>query len=182
MSPSTRADDLPRDFDCLHDAAAVDAAIDHVAAAINQTLGEREVLALCVLHGGLIFAGHLLTRLDFSVTLDYIHATRYRGATTGDALHWIAMPRTDLAGREVLLIDDIFDEGLTLHALYRHCIAQGAARVYTAVLAEKDHPRAKAEYRPDFVGLTVDDRYVFGMGMDYKHQLRNVHGIYAVRD
>ncbi|MGF1643846.1 MAG: hypoxanthine-guanine phosphoribosyltransferase [Thiotrichales bacterium] len=182
MTDSTRHEDLLKDYDCLHDAATVERAIDRVAAEINRSLHDQDVLALCVLHGGLIFAGHVLTRLDFSVALDYIHATRYRGATIGDELHWIANPRTALAGRQILLLDDIFDEGLTLHALHKHCLAQGATRVYTAVLAEKDHPRAKADYRPDFVGLTVEDRYVFGMGMDYKHRLRNVHGIYAVRD
>lgn len=178
--------DETRDFlaqhDCLHDGAAIERALDNMAVQVTARLGDAHPLALCVLHGGLIFAGHLLTRLAFSVEMDYIHATRYRGATTGNELHWLALPRTPLAGRTVLLLDDIFDEGHTLKALHDHCLAQGADRVLTAVLAVKNHPRPKADYAPDFVGLEVGDRYVFGFGMDYKHRWRNANGIYAIRD
>jgi hypoxanthine phosphoribosyltransferase len=130
--------------------------------------------------GGIVTAGKLLTRLNFPLTIDYIHATRYRGKTRGAELQWVARPSESVVGREVLLIDDIFDEGLTLKALIDDCKQAGAAGVHTAVLVEKQCDK-RCDIEVDFLGLTVEDKYVFGYGMDYKGYLRNAAGIYAVR-
>ena len=80
-----------------------------------------------------------------------------------------------------MIIDDILDEGLTLAALLEECRGLGAAAVYSAVMCEKLHARKAPGINADFVGLQVEDRYVFGYGMDYKHYLRNAPGIYAVK-
>jgi hypoxanthine phosphoribosyltransferase len=80
------------------------------------------------------------------------------------------------------VVDDILDEGLTLAAILDYCRAQGARAVYSAVLVEKLHERKTDGLQADFVGLQVEDRYVFGYGMDYHGYLRNVKGIYAVAD
>lgn len=167
--------------DCLHDAAAVEAALDRLAASITAELAAADPVVVTIMQGGVIPAGLLLPRLDFPLQLDYLHATRYSGRTRGGELTWLVKPSRPLRGRTLLLVDDIFDEGHTLAAIHESCLAAGAARVYSAVLANKRHDR-KADYRPDFVGLEVADRYVFGYGMDYKEYLRNARGIYAVRD
>jgi hypoxanthine phosphoribosyltransferase len=83
-------------------------------------------------------------------------------------------------GRQVLVVDDILDEGVTLAAIMDFLRGQGAARVRSAVLVEKLHERKSGLRHADFVGLQVEDRYVFGYGMDYKGYLRNAPGIYAV--
>ncbi|MDD3519110.1 MAG: hypoxanthine-guanine phosphoribosyltransferase [Chromatiales bacterium] len=168
--------------DCLHDESAVQAALDRMAADITARLGDSNPLVLCVLTGGVVAAGHLLTRLHFPLQLDYLHATRYRGATRGgDELHWLAHPRVALAGRSVLVVDDILDEGHTLAGILEHCREQGAREVLCAVLVEKLHDRRNPHATAEFIGLTVPDRYVFGYGMDYREYLRNAPGIYAVK-
>lgn len=167
--------------DCLHDAATVLFALDRMSDEITAELGSSDPLVVTVLQGGLVPAGMLLPRLNFPLQMDYLHATRYAGGTRGGEIQWIARPVQSLAGRIVLLVDDIYDEGHTLMAIVRACEAAGARRVYSAVLLDKQHGR-KAAYRPDFIGLPVADRYVFGMGMDYREYLRNAPGIYAVRD
>ena len=164
----------------LYDQAQVEAALDRMAAAIGAVLSDRDPLVLSVMNGALIPAGQLLPRLDFPLTLDYLHATRYQGQTRGGTLHWHARPRTPLRGRSVLVIDDIHDEGLTLAAIVDYCRAEGAEAVFTAVLVEKKHERKPPGFRVDFVGLEVPDRYVFGSGMDYKDYWRNAPGIFAV--
>lgn len=166
--------------DCLYGEDQVAAALDRMAEAITERLADRNPLVLCVMTGALIPAGHLLTRLHFSLQIDYLHATRYDGATSGGELRWIAEPRTSLEGRSVLIIDDILDEGRTLAAIIDACRGKGARDVYTAVLVDKLHDR-KHGVTADFIGLEVEDRYVFGFGMDYKGYLRNAPGIYAVR-
>jgi len=168
--------------DQLFSQKEVEQALDRLAGDIKRTLGNQDPLLLCVMTGGLVPASELFTRCDFPVQLDYLHATRYQGTVGGAELKWITAPSQSLDGRTVLVVDDILDEGLTLAAILDYCRAQGARAVYSAVLVEKLHERKANGLRADFVGLQVEDRYVFGYGMDYHGYLRNVKGIYAVAD
>jgi hypoxanthine phosphoribosyltransferase len=163
----------------IHSAAAVQAAVDQVAAAISARLAERYPLVLCVMSGGVVFCGQLLTRLDFPLDFDYLHATRYGAETQGGKISWRAAPWTPLNGRTVLVVDDILDEGITLAAVKESLLRQGAAEVLTAVFADKDNGQVKP-IRADFVGLQVPDRFVFGFGMDAGGAWRNLPAIYAV--
>jgi len=166
--------------DCLYNDEQVQAVIDRMATEITAKLSERNPLVLCVMTGALIPAGHLLTRLQFPLQLDYIHATRYRGETVGGRLHWIVRPTHSLKGRTVLVVDDIFDEGITLNEIVEYCWAEGADDVQAAVLVNKLHDR-KTKMKIDYIGLETVDRYLFGYGMDYHGYLRNMPGIYAVK-
>jgi hypoxanthine phosphoribosyltransferase len=170
-----------RASDCLHDEAAVGAALDRMAEEIRGAIAGRDAVALVVMNGGFIPAAGLLLRLDLPLCIDYLHATRYRERTSGGLIDWKRHHEVSLAGRDALVIDDILDEGLTLAAIVEHCRQEGARRVWSAVLVEKRRARA-VDFTADFVGLTVPDRYVFGYGMDYKGYLRNARGIYAVAD
>jgi len=165
--------------DCVHDPASVEAALERMALQIEADLGDLDPVVISVMNGGLIPAGLLLTKLNFPLKLDYLHATRYRESTSGHELVWEHSPAQPLNGRHLLIVDDILDEGYTLAAIIEHCQAQGPASLSTAVLAQKEHDRG---VRPplEYVGLKVPDRYVFGCGMDYKGYWRNLPGIYAV--
>jgi hypoxanthine phosphoribosyltransferase len=166
--------------DRLYSLQEVEAALDRMGEEITERLQHSNPLVLCVMNGGLVPAGRLLTRLDFPLRVDYLHATRYRDKTRGGELQWIKRHNESLLGREVLIIDDILDEGITLAAIVEACRAEGAAGVYSAVVVEKQHNRGNG-FCADFVGLQVEDRYVFGYGMDYKGFLRNAPGIFAVK-
>lgn len=166
--------------DLVHAPAALEAAIERIGAAIDATLAGRPALFLTVMQGALPFAGQLATRVRAPLRFDYVHATRYRGATSGRELHWIKRPSFDLAGATVLLVDDILDEGHTLKAIRDACVDEGAARVLVAVLCDKRHARRTPGIKADFIGVEVPDRYVFGYGMDYYEQGRNLPAIYAV--
>ena len=165
----------------IHDAAALDAAISRVAAEIDAALDGEPALFLTVMQGALPFAGQLATRIAAPLTFDYIHATRYRGETSGGGLVWKASPGISLSGRHVLVIDDILDEGYTLAAIIESLQSQEASSLKVAVLAEKVHERKAPGVKADFVGVTVEDRYVFGCGMDYKNYWRQLPAIYAVK-
>lgn len=168
----------------IYSATQIHQAIEQLAAQINNRLENtaEPLIVLPIMNGGLVLSGHLITRLKMPLLVDYIHATRYREKTTGSSLEWKVKPQLTLKNRTLLLIDDIYDEGHTLQAVVEYCKEQGAAQVYSVVLVEKNHPRAKATVKSDFTGLIVEDRYVFGFGMDYKGLLRNLDGIYAVND
>ena len=168
--------------DILFTAEQVQAAVDQVAEQINQQLCNSNPVVFCVMNGGLIFSGNLLTKLTFPLEQSYLHASRYRNETSGGELFWKAKPEISFMDREVLIIDDILDEGHTLSAIIEFCQRAGASKVYTAVLVDKVHDRkACADLKANFVGLHCEDRYIFGYGMDYKGYWRNAAAIYAVK-
>jgi hypoxanthine phosphoribosyltransferase len=167
--------------DCLHDAAAVQAGVKRLAEGLNFAYRDANPLLLVIMNGGLLPAGWLLPQLDFLFELDYLHATRYRGQTTGSELHWLARPHKPLRDRDVILVDDILDEGVTLREIAAFCRVQGARSVRIAVLVQKEIGRPAA-CAADFVGLTVENRYVFGCGMDYKEHFRHLPALYALGD
>lgn len=166
---------------CLYTQQEIEVALDKMAAEIHQKLADSNPIMLCVMIGGLIPAGNLLPRLDFPLEVDYIHATRYGNHTVGNELEWIVRPKTSLENRSVLIIEDILDGGITLAAIVDYCKSQGAKDVYTAVLLDKTQTRVAGGLpRADFVGITMEDGFVFGYGMDYRGYLRNAPGIYVV--
>ena len=169
--------------DCLASPAQVTAALDQMAAAITRDLADQNLICYCVMNGGLVIAGRLLSRLGFPLEVAYLHATRYGHALNGQKmLDWRVRPTQDLQGRNVLVIDDILDEGHTLEAIVAHCKEEGAATVRTAVLVNKLHDRkARPEMKADYHGLDIPDRFLFGCGMDYKGYWRNAPGIYALK-
>ena len=160
-------------------------ALDKLAQDINSviedcSLNKHPVIVISVMNGGMVLTGHLLTRLLFPIHVDFIHATRYRNNTRGGDLQWKTKPHNSLKGRTLLVVDDILDEGYTLDAVVKYCEDEGAEKVYSAVLVDKKHNRRKPGVSCDFIGLEVDDKYVFGFGMDYKGYHRNLDAIYAL--
>lgn len=173
---------IMQEADLLKSQSEVEAALDLLAIQITERLSEKMPVVFSIMNGGLVIAGQLLTRLNFPLEQGYMHATRYRGEVTAQAdLQWHAPPSVPMEGRTVLIIDDIFDEGHTLEAVVEACKAQGAVEVLTAVLVDKQHDRKAPGVKVDFVGLEIEDRYVFGYGMDYRGYWRNAPGIFAVK-
>ncbi|HJP96941.1 MAG TPA: hypoxanthine-guanine phosphoribosyltransferase [Rhodanobacteraceae bacterium] len=164
----------------LHRRDALEAAIARMGGEITATLAGERAVFLTVMNGGLFFAAPLALAIDCDLEFDYVHATRYGRATVGREVEWLHRPRAVLAGRTVILVDDILDEGSTLAALRAHCIAEGAKRVLIAVLCVKRHDRRVANLAADFAGVEVPDRFVFGYGLDYHGQGRNLPDIYAL--
>lgn len=164
---------------CLYTESEVEAALDRLAQQIAGEYSAANPVLLCVMNGGLIMTGKLATRMEFPLQLDYLHATRYRNRTSGSDLEWKKYPGLDLSGRTVVVIDDILDEGATLAAILDYVKQQNPLKVSVAVLVDKLHARKVPGVTADFIGLEVDDYYVYGYGMDYKGYMRNIAGIYA---
>jgi hypoxanthine phosphoribosyltransferase len=173
------------DAEVVHDRATIEHAIARMAVRIRNDYAGSVPVYLTVMHGGLPFAGQLALEIGargLDLEFDYLHATRYRGETSGGELVWKHRPATPLRGRRVLLVDDIVDEGQTLAVVRAWCMEQGASDVRIAALAIKRHDRCMPGLCADYAGLDVPDRYVFGYGMDYHEQGRNLPAIYALRD
>ncbi len=165
----------------------ITAALDQLADKLNLQLKNETPVVLCVMQGGLVFSGQLIPRLHCMLEIDYIHATRYDNQTSGGELMWKAYPVTPLKDRTVLILDDIFDEGHTLKSIIQYCESEGAATIVSAVLLRKKHNRCITHdcidaALTDNIALTVEDKYVFGFGMDYNGQYRQLDSIYAFEE
>lgn len=164
---------------CLYDLSAIDQALDKVASQLNGQYHDKRPILLCVMNGALITMGHLLPKLTFELEIDYIHASRYGDKLVGGTLNWKHQPETDLKGRDVILVEDIVDQGDTLKALRAYCHRQQVQTVCCVSLLQKTDVRQSDE-SADYVGLIIPDRYVVGFGLDYKGIGRNLPGIFAL--
>jgi len=173
--------DALAEADVLFERAELETVIADLGRRIDAVLDGERAVFLTVMNGALMFAGQLALAIRTDLEFDYVHATRYRGETSGSELLWLRAPAADLAGRTVLLVDDILDEGHTLKAVRDDCLLRGAKRVLIASLCCKDHDRLVEGIASDFNGVVLPDRYVFGYGMDYHEQGRNLPAIYALR-
>jgi len=181
MNP-TEIIQVQAEADLIYSYKEVEAAIKKMSQEITAVLADKNPVILCLMIGGIIPTGKLLPLLNFPLQVEYVHVSRYRGATSGGALHWIRKPTISLQDRHILIVDDILDEGTTLMAIVEECKNNQAKTIHTAVLADKQLDKERSFKKADFTGVTVPDRYVFGYGMDYKEYLRNAPGIYAVKD
>jgi len=167
--------------DLIASAAEVQAATDRVAREIERRLAETYPLVLAVMGGAVVFAGQILPKLRFPLDFDYIHASRYGAATRGAAnVEWRQTPPRAVQGRAVLVLDDILDGGDTMAAIRDRLMTLGATSFHCAVLVEKMLEKKKP-IAADFVGLKIQDRFVFGCGMDAKGFWRNLPEIRAMR-
>jgi hypoxanthine phosphoribosyltransferase len=134
---------------------------------------------LGVMGGAVVFTGQLLPQLRFPLEFDYIHVTRYDDES-GDRAKWKVIPRPNVAGRTIVLLDDVLDEGETLAQVKQRLLEMGAAEVVIAVFADKAHQRAKP-VKADIVGVSIPNKFVVGFGMDIDGYWRNLPGLWAIR-
>ena len=174
-TPDPRA--LLENSTVLFNREEVAAAVQKMADEINEFYGDKPLILISVLTGAIIPAAWLITKLKMPIQMDFVHATRYRGGLYGAELEYRVPPRLDLEGKDVLIVDDIFDEGNTLAAIKGSVESRKASSVKMAALVRKDHDRGLARDYVDFVGLDVPDVYVFGCGMDAYEEWRHLDEI-----
>ena len=176
----SKAQEIHSSADLLFDQDIVDQGIADLATKVAKDCEDDFPLVLCVMNGGLYLTGQLLRHWDFPMTVDYVHATRYRLATLGKDVLWKAYPQNEIRDRHVIIVDDIFDQGYTLEEVKSYCVKHGAKKCSSVFLIRKSHDRKKADIQPDYVGLECGDCYVYGAGMDLNGHFRNLSSIYYI--
>lgn len=178
---AAEAVDVRRRARLVRSAADVDRAIARMAGELTALVAGRDPLVLAVMSGGVFTATAMCRHLDFPYAFDYVHLTRYGGGLHGGEIEWRAAPvRERVAGREVVVVDDVVDHGVTLTALVDALRARGVAQLRVAVLVRKDVATARPRPSVDIVGIEAGDEYLFGCGMDYKGYWRGLPALYAV--
>ena len=171
-------DDLER---TLFDEATILARLDELAAQITRDYSDRELTVIAVLNGSLIFMADLLRRIPLPLKLDCLSVASYHGGTktTGEVVFkQIMLP--DVAGRHILILDDILDSGLTLAAIRRRLEEAKPLSIRVCVLLEKQIVRTVA-VDADYVGFEIGNEFVIGYGLDYMERYRNLPCIGVLR-
>jgi hypoxanthine phosphoribosyltransferase len=141
---------------------------------ISRDFQSRPLTVVGVLHGSVVFVADLIRAISTPHQLGFVTASSYRGtATSPTELRLDLESLPDLAGRDVLLVDDIFDTGRTLATLVDRIAARKPAEIRTAVLLWKKD-RTETALRPDYVGFEIPDRFVVGYGLDYNGDYRHL--------
>ncbi|MBV8124959.1 MAG: hypoxanthine-guanine phosphoribosyltransferase [Paucibacter sp.] len=159
---------------------AVSAMADTLNARFDHPESEEFPLVLGVMGGAVVFTGNLLPQLTFPLEFDYIHVSRYGDADKGGQVVWKVVPRSNVEGRTVIVLDDILDEGETLAHVKQRLLDMGAKEVILAVFADKAIGKTKP-VKADIVGLVIPNRFVVGFGMDAYGYWRNLPGLWAIK-
>ena len=147
--------------------------VNRLSRQIATQWGQRPMTIIGVLTGCIVFLADLIRRLDVPLRIDLIQASSYRGATSRGDLTIDMGFQSDIRGRDVLLVDDIFDTGHTLVEVLAELERHGPASIRTAVLLYKEG-RQEVEFEPEFVAFRIPNQFVVGYGLDYRDEFRNL--------
>ena len=157
-------------------------AIDLLAGKLNRKFKNKKTLVLPVLTGAIPFVGILLPRLSFAVEVNYFHVSRYQSNVGTNQIKITHQPSPEsVLNQEVVVIDDILDEGVTLKLINEQLKTMKPKSITNIVLFEKQLD-TKKEISADHVGLHVPDAYVFGFGLDFNGAGRNIPDLYAFNE
>ena len=156
------------------------ARVAELGAAIARDYARAAPVLVGVLQGAVPFLADLMRRLPIDVTVDFVRASSYGAGTTTSGTVRLAVDLTvDIADRDVLIVDDIVDTGLTLAALKRTFEARRPRSVRTCVLLDKGG-RRQTDAPIDYVGFTIPNVFVVGYGLDYDGLYRNLPHVAAL--
>jgi hypoxanthine phosphoribosyltransferase len=165
----------------LFDEPTIHRRLDELATRISADYANRDLTVVAILNGSVILLADLLRRIPLPLKLDCLSVQSYHGATksSGELIfRQVSLP--DIAGRHVLILDDILDSGVTLAAIREKLETAGPLTVRICVLLKKNRTRIRA-IEPDYVGFEIADEFVVGYGLDYMERYRNLPCIGVLR-
>lgn len=164
----------------LFSSDAISAVVDHLAERISQDFDEEEIVFVCVLKGSYIFAADLARKVKAPSAVDFIRAASYgNNMTSSGAISITKDLETDIAGKNVIIVEDIVDSGFTLKEIRDMLSRRGPKQLKICALIDKKAAR-QVEVQCDYVGFALDDGFLVGYGLDYAEKYRNLPDIYVV--
>jgi hypoxanthine phosphoribosyltransferase len=149
---------------------------------IGADFAGTDMIALCVLKGGVFFCTDLMRAIDRDVALDFIQVSSYGSQKESSGVVTILKePQLDMHGKAVLIVEDIIDSGLSMREVHRYIEGRGATMVRTATFLDKPAAR-KVDFKAEYVGFSIDPQFVIGYGLDFAEKYRNIPDVQVLSD
>ena len=155
-------------------------AVSHVAAELNADYKDREPLFLVVLNGAFMFASDLLKKVNLRCTVSFVKLSSYSGMASTQNVRELIGLNEDLAGKDVIVVEDIVDTGLTMHGMIATLKEKGAASVEVCSFVHKPEALKYEDARPKYIGMNIPNRFIIGYGLDLDGLARNLPEIYEL--
>ena len=166
----------------LYSRAQIDKRVAEMGAQISADFAGSDLIALCVLKGAVFFLADLVRSIDLDVHLDFIQVSSYGNQKYSSGVVTILKePQLDMHGRNVLIVEDIIDSGLSMREVFNYIESRGAARVKTATFLDKPKAR-KVPFTADYVGFPIEPQFVVGYGLDFAEKYRNIPEVQVLSD
>ena len=166
-------------FEKSIDFQEIDNAIDRIATQMNKDLLDKNPLFLSILNGAFMFSADLFKKLHFSCEISFVKLASYSGTKSTESIRQLIGLDEDIVGRNIVIIEDIIDSGLTIERILAQLKMVGAAEIRIATLLYK--PKAfKGSYSIDYVGMEIGNDFIVGYGLDYDKKGRNFKDIYKI--
>ncbi len=159
----------------------IDVAISRVAANLNSDYKGKKPFFVGVLNGSFLFVADLLRKIELECEVSFVKLTSYEGTTTTGQVKELVGLNENIEGREVILLEDIVDTGITLESLYQSLEGLGASSIKVATLLFKPNAYTKS-YPIDYAALEVGNEFLVGYGLDYDGLGRNLKDIYIITE
>ena len=153
--------------------------VERLASEINRDYEGRELLIICVLKGGVIFLSDLVRRLTLPVKIDFVQLASYGSGTESQGVvEFRKSFDSSIRGKDVLIVEDIVDSGYSMEFLSEKILSQSPSSLKACVFLDKK-ARRKVPFEPHYVGISVEDAFLVGYGLDLDEKYRNLPGIYS---
>ncbi|MCX7816891.1 MAG: hypoxanthine phosphoribosyltransferase [Syntrophales bacterium] len=156
--------------------------VEELARQINADYKGKDPVIIGILKGAFVFMADLIRHLEIPCTVDFIRLASYgSGSISSGEIKVTKDIETDIKGKDVLVVEDIIDTGLTLRYLVDLLRERGPSSLKVCALIDK-RLRRRVEFEADYVGFTMDDGFVVGYGLDYNEQDRSLPDVYIVKN
>lgn len=170
---------MPENLKLLLSPSEVDSIVSGLGSSIEADYGDKVPVVVGVLKGAAVFLADLVRAVSTPLEIDFLQAASYHGGTAPKGeVRIVRDLTTDVAGRDVIVVEGIVDKGKTVEAVTRYLKAKGASSVKVCALLVRG--TAPVERAPDYAGRTIGDGFVVGYGMDFKERYRNLPGLYTI--
>lgn len=170
---------LDKEFELFIPAPDIDNTVSKIAGEINRDYESKNPLFLCVLNGAFIFAADLLRKITIPCTVSFVKYSSYSGTQSTQYVKKLIGLSEELSGRNVIVVEDIIDTGITMEELLKEIREKRPASVRIAAFCFKPEAFRKS-FGIDYLGMEIPNEFVVGYGLDYNGYGRNLEGIYKI--
>lgn len=157
-------------------------AVNEVAARITHDYAGKSPLFICVLNGAFMYASDLLKAVKLPAEITFVRLKSYEGTETTGKVNMLIPLQVDVRDRDVIIVEDIVDTGITMHAFKQNLREMGAKSVALTAFLYKPESLRHADAKPEYYGLEIPPAFIIGYGLDLDEQARNLDSIYVKAD